>query len=124
MRARRLSLATLTVAALAAVALPSPALAQDTLPAEVRADIDKAVTEVLETTGAPSASIAVVRDGRIAYVRAYGLRELEPPVAATPRDALQHRIDQQAVHGRGHPAAGRGPQAVARRSDRRAGCLT
>ena len=54
------------------------------LPAELRADIDKAVTEVLETTGAPSASIAVVRDGRIAYVRAYGLARLEPPMAARP----------------------------------------
>lgn len=84
MRARRLSLVTLTVAAFAAVALPSPSLAQDTLPAEARADIDRAVTEVLETTGAPSASIAIVRDGRIAYVRAYGLARLEPPLAAQP----------------------------------------
>jgi CubicO group peptidase (beta-lactamase class C family) len=62
----------------------APALrAQDSLPVELRAAIDQAAAEVLATTGAPSASIAVVRDGRIEYVRAYGLATLEPPAAAT-----------------------------------------
>jgi CubicO group peptidase (beta-lactamase class C family) len=75
----------LAIAALAIlVALPLRARAQDTLPADVRAGIDQAVTDVLATTGAPSASIAVVRDGRIAYVRAYGFARLEPPMAAAP----------------------------------------
>jgi D-alanyl-D-alanine carboxypeptidase len=83
MRARRPPFA-ITALALAAVALPVPAVAQDTLPAAVRADIDKAATDVLENTGAPSASIAVVRDGTIAYVHAYGLATLEPPIAAKP----------------------------------------
>jgi D-alanyl-D-alanine carboxypeptidase len=63
--------------------LPRSASAQETLPAAVRADIDKAVADVLANTSAPSASIAVVRDGRIAYVHAYGLATLEPAVAAT-----------------------------------------
>ena len=58
-----------------------PAAAE--LPAAVRAAIDKAATDVLASTGAPSASIAVVADGRIAYVRAYGLARLDPAVAAT-----------------------------------------
>ena len=55
-----------------------PLVAQDT------AAIDKAVTEVLEKSGAPSASIAVVRDGKVAYVRAYGNARVEPPLAAAP----------------------------------------
>ena len=59
-----------------------PAYAQDTLPAEIREGIDRAATEVLEATGAPSASIAIVRDGRIVYVHAYGRARLDPEPAA------------------------------------------
>ena len=40
---------------------------------------------MLATTGVPSASIAVVKDGKIAYLRAYGDAKLEPRVAATPQ---------------------------------------
>jgi len=62
----------------------SPALrAQDSLPVELRASIDQAAAEVLQTTGAPSASVAVVRDGAVAYVHAYGLATIEPPTPAT-----------------------------------------
>ncbi len=46
--------------------------------------IDEAAEKVLEETGVPSASIAVVQDGEIAMTRAYGLACLEPEVAATP----------------------------------------
>jgi D-alanyl-D-alanine carboxypeptidase len=38
---------------------------------------------VLETTGVPSASVAVVRDGRLAYAHAYGAARLEPRTPAT-----------------------------------------
>jgi CubicO group peptidase (beta-lactamase class C family) len=48
-------------------------------------DIDKAVTEILTKAGAPSASIAVVMDGRIVYEHAYGNARLDPPMAATPQ---------------------------------------
>src|SRR5262245_48793137 len=57
--------------------------AQDTLPAELQASIDKAAREVLAATGAPSASVAVVRDGRITYVQAYGTATIDPPLTAT-----------------------------------------
>ena len=33
----------------------------------------------------PSASIAIVKDGRIAYLQAYGLARLSPPMEATPQ---------------------------------------
>ncbi len=59
--------------------------AEDTLPADARASIDKAVTEILATSGAPSASIAVVKDGRVAYVKAYGTANLDTKLAANPR---------------------------------------
>jgi CubicO group peptidase (beta-lactamase class C family) len=72
-----------TVAALLTVLVVALVGAQDTLPVELRAAIDKAAAEVLETTGAPGASVAVVRDGRIAYLRAYGVATIEPRTPAT-----------------------------------------
>jgi CubicO group peptidase (beta-lactamase class C family) len=47
-------------------------------------DIDKAVADVLSKSGAPSVSIAVVKDGKIVYEHAYGSARLDPPLAATP----------------------------------------
>ncbi|HEY6844196.1 MAG TPA: serine hydrolase domain-containing protein [Thermoanaerobaculia bacterium] len=55
-----------------------PALGQDT------AAIDKAVNDVLKQTGAPSASIAIVKDGKIVYAHAYGLAHIDPPLPAAP----------------------------------------
>src|SRR5438477_6501253 len=62
-----------------------PLLAQEALPPEMRATIDKAANEILAKTGAPSASIAVVKDGKLAYVHAYGNAKLDPPAPATPQ---------------------------------------
>jgi CubicO group peptidase (beta-lactamase class C family) len=50
---------------------PLPALAQDLTPAET-AQVDKIVTDALASSGVPSASIAIVRDGKIVYAKAYG----------------------------------------------------
>ena len=61
------------------LAFAAPLLAQDTLPT----NIDKAVSEILGKTGAPSASIAVVKDGKIVYTHAYGSATLDPPMPAT-----------------------------------------
>ena len=57
--------------------LAVPVFAQDT------ASIDKAVGEILAKTGAPSASVAVVKDGKIVYQHAYGNAQIDPPRAAT-----------------------------------------
>ena len=67
----------LVVIALAA----TPLFAADTLPGSV----DKIVTDVLAKTGVPSASVAIVRDGRLAYANAYGLANLEAKTPATPQ---------------------------------------
>jgi len=59
------------------------AFADGTLSASQCAKIDSAVTAVLAGTGAPSASIAIVWDGRIVYEHAYGSARLTPPTLAT-----------------------------------------
>lgn len=46
--------------------------------------VDSIATHVLQETGVPSASVAVVTHGRIAYAQAYGAARLEPRRAATP----------------------------------------
>ena len=68
---------------LLALLLPTPALAQALTPAE-QARIDTLVTETLRDTGVPSASIAVVRGGRLVLARAYG-KQCERCGAADPR---------------------------------------
>ncbi len=69
------------VFALAAQAQLSPA---------VRAQMDQAAAAVLASTGVPSASVAVVKDGRIAYLQAYGDARLQPPTLARP--AMRYSI--------------------------------
>jgi D-alanyl-D-alanine carboxypeptidase len=54
-----------------------------------RSRIDHAVTAVLERTQTPSASIAVIKDGKIAYVHAYGLARLSPATKAAPATRYQ-----------------------------------
>src|SRR2546430_15817612 len=52
-------------------------------PADLTDKIDKVATDTLARTGVPSASIAIVKDGQIAYVKAYGDARLEPKTAAS-----------------------------------------
>jgi len=61
----------LAVAGVLGFSTPSVAPAQQLTPAE-RAQLDSGALAVLKSTGAPSASIAVVRKGQIVYERAYG----------------------------------------------------
>jgi D-alanyl-D-alanine carboxypeptidase len=67
-----------------------PVRAQSTLPAAMASQIDEAAAEVLAATGVPSASVAVVRDGSVAYVKAYGMARLEPAMRAEP--TMQYSI--------------------------------
>jgi len=75
-----ISVLTLTTA----VTLAISAAAQNALPAAMEASIDSVAVEVLAGTGAPSASVAVVRNGAVAYTNAYGKARLDPPMAAEP----------------------------------------
>ena len=67
-------------ALIALLAVATPALAQP-ISAEEQAKIDKLVTETLEKTKTPSASIAIVRDGKIVLAKAYGKASETIPVA-------------------------------------------
>src|SRR5262245_17065900 len=58
--------------------------AQNQLSPELRERIDRIAQDGLAQTGVPSASVAVVKDGQIAYVRAYGQARLEPATPARP----------------------------------------
>ena len=64
--------------------------AQTQLPADLTEKIDKVVTDTLSRTGVPSASIAIVKDGQVAYLKAYGDARIEPKTAATP--AMRYSI--------------------------------
>jgi CubicO group peptidase (beta-lactamase class C family) len=57
-------------------------VAQNSLPVATVKGIDAAAAEVLKSTGVPSASVAVVEGGKVAYVKAYGMARLEPPMPA------------------------------------------
>jgi D-alanyl-D-alanine carboxypeptidase len=65
-----------------------PALAQ--LPPVTRDAIDAAVKKTLAASGVASASIAVVKDAKVAYAHAYGDARLDPRTPATP--AMRYKI--------------------------------
>jgi CubicO group peptidase (beta-lactamase class C family) len=75
--------APLAVVFIIAVCLSAPSAAQQLTPTE-RAQIDSGALTVLNATGAPSASIAIVRGGEIVYERAYGDGRIDPKTPATP----------------------------------------
>ena len=55
----------------------SPATEEtNSLPPEVSKKIDDAATKMLRESGVPSASIAVVTNGKLAYTKAYGLADI------------------------------------------------
>lgn len=82
---RRLILGSaMPVASLILAFFCSNANAQAQLPVEIQQKIDKVAHDELAKTGVPSASVAIVKDGQIAYLRAYGNARLGPDAPATP----------------------------------------
>ncbi|MGA8149998.1 MAG: serine hydrolase domain-containing protein [Terriglobales bacterium] len=65
-------------------ALVAQAQTQATLSQELREKIDKVAVDSLARTGVPSASIAIVKDGQIAYLQAYGDARIDPRTPAKP----------------------------------------
>ena len=55
----------------------------NSLPVEVTKKIDEAATKILSESGVPSISIAVVKDGILAYTKAYGLADIASHRPAT-----------------------------------------
>jgi len=64
--------------------LSAQAQSQATLSAELRQNIDKLAADTLARTGVPSASLAIVKDGQIVYLQAYGDARIEPRTPAKP----------------------------------------
>ncbi|HLW89386.1 MAG TPA: serine hydrolase domain-containing protein [Terriglobales bacterium] len=60
-----------------------PAFAQ-ILASDLRRQIDAVASDVLAKTGVPSASIAIVQNGKTAYLQAYGDARLDPRTPARP----------------------------------------
>jgi D-alanyl-D-alanine carboxypeptidase len=72
------------VVVLACLAGAGLAQAPTGLSAAEQKQIDEIAAKALADAGVPSASLAVVKDGRIAYVHAYGDARLDPAVPARP----------------------------------------
>jgi D-alanyl-D-alanine carboxypeptidase len=70
--------------ALAILGLQAFAQSGPTLSPELQRKIDQVARESLAQTGVPSASVAIVKDGQLAYLQAYGDARLEPPTPARP----------------------------------------
>ncbi|HSP34218.1 MAG TPA: serine hydrolase domain-containing protein [Thermoanaerobaculia bacterium] len=66
--------------AIVAVLLAPSLAAQD-----FNAQVDKIASDILAKTGAPSASLAIVRDGKLVYANAYGTANLDTKMRATPQ---------------------------------------
>jgi D-alanyl-D-alanine carboxypeptidase len=64
-------------------AQPQPR-AESRLAPDLSTEIDRIAREVLASTGVPSASVAIVQGGQIAYVQAYGDAKLAPRAPARP----------------------------------------
>jgi CubicO group peptidase (beta-lactamase class C family) len=75
------------VLALAAAAVQAQTI--ERVDPAIRARVDRIVVQVLDQTGVPSASVAVVQHGKLVYTHAYGsarlATETTPAVAATPQ---------------------------------------
>jgi D-alanyl-D-alanine carboxypeptidase len=67
---------------LAVLTLPVPRYLRAQLPSATASRIDTITAQALAESGAPSVSMAVIKDGRIAYVKAYGNARLDPVVTA------------------------------------------
>ncbi len=70
-------------AVLLAFATSAGAQAVDTQDAALKSRVDRIATQVLEETGVPSASVAVVKGGKLVYAQAYGKARLKPATPAT-----------------------------------------
>ena len=81
----RKSLLALSVFVLFAAVALSSAQTASALAADSRSSIDEIAKNALAPTGVPSASIAVVKGGKIVYLNTYGDARLEPKLAATPK---------------------------------------
>ena len=80
-----LALRAASLLALSAFPIALAAQAVDSIDPDLRGRIDHIANSVLDQTGVPSASVAVVKGGKLVYAQAYGKARLDPPTPATPQ---------------------------------------
>jgi len=73
----------------ATLLIATPAAAQQ-LTAEQSAKVDAIVADALKSSGVPSASVAIVRDGKIVFTKAYG--DQGPGIAKGPDASAKYQI--------------------------------
>ncbi|MHA6720279.1 serine hydrolase domain-containing protein [Sphingomonas sp. RS6] len=73
----------------ATLLIATPAAAQE-LTAEQTAKVDSIVADALKSSGVPSASVAIVRDGKIVFAKAYG--DQGPGIAKGPDANAKYQI--------------------------------
>lgn len=86
----KMRLSALLPLVLALASSPLRAQAINEISPDLREKIDAIATEVLQDSGVPSASISVIKDGKLVYTHAYGDAHLQPKTAATP--AMRYSI--------------------------------
>jgi D-alanyl-D-alanine carboxypeptidase len=74
----------IAVGLLLSAAVSLPAQSQGSPDPVLQRKVDSISMQVLRATGVPSATVAVVRHGQLAYANAYGCAKLNPCVSATP----------------------------------------
>jgi CubicO group peptidase (beta-lactamase class C family) len=75
---------------LCSIASAATSQSVDTIDPALRTRIDRIATQILDQSGVPSASVAVVQGGKLVYTHAYGNARLVPLTPATP--AMRYSI--------------------------------
>lgn len=86
----RIAIPLLTLSLLLSSPAAHSASAPETLDSATAARVDQAVEQMIAVSGVPSASIALVRNGNLVYLHAYGKARLDPAMPATPE--MQYSI--------------------------------
>ena len=89
-------------------AVPQPST-QDELVRRLSRTLDS-----LASAGTFAGAVALQRDGAMVFAHAYGLADRATQPSQHPGDRVQHRLDQQGLHGNGDPAARGRRQAQSR----------
>ena len=61
-------------------------------------ELERLITEAMDEWKVPGLAVAVVQNGEVALVRAYGLRDVEAGLPVTNRHTVPDRLDHEVVH--------------------------
>ena len=64
-------------------------------------DLERLITEAMDEWKVPGLAVAVVQNGEVALVRAYGLRDVEAGLTVTTDTHFTDLLDHEVVHRHG-----------------------